>query len=284
MPLLRPAAPTALLLILGALAPAAATAASPGDRLQRALGPRATVSEHRETGRVRFVGTDPGRPLPRPAGVPASAPAADVARAFLARNGAAFGARAGELSVASSHRQGGRTAVRFQQRISGVPVLGGELVVNLDAGGRVLSAGGEALPGADVPSPAVGSAEARESAIDAVAREHGVPASSLDASMPELWLYDAKLLGGPGPDGTTLVWRTAVTGRRDRPADADRRGAGQRRPLDRPDRARQEPRRLRPGRRRVGQLLVRAEPHARALGGSGGDRQRRRRPRLRVRR
>ena len=29
--------------------------------------------------------------------------------------------------------------------------------------------------------------------------------------MPELWLYDAKLLGGPGPDGTTLVWRTAVT-------------------------------------------------------------------------
>ena len=34
----------------------------------------------------------------------------------------------------------------------------------------------------------------------------------LRATSPELWVYDARLLGGPGPQMTRLVWRLEVKG------------------------------------------------------------------------
>jgi len=53
---------------LGAFVPGADALAAPGDRaaaLKRELGPGVRVAEHRETGRVRFVGTTTGEPIPR---------------------------------------------------------------------------------------------------------------------------------------------------------------------------------------------------------------------------
>ena len=101
-----------------------------------------------------------------------------------------------------------------------MPVLGGELVVNLDADGDVLSAGGETLPAGHVAtSPRVGSGTARDTAVAAVSKWHEVSGARLDATMPERWIYDAQLLGGPGPDQPVLTWRVEVVGRGTEPVN-----------------------------------------------------------------
>ncbi|MDP9295022.1 MAG: M4 family metallopeptidase, partial [Actinomycetota bacterium] len=200
--------------------------AAVGDRaaqLKRELGQGVRVAEHRETGMVRFVGTTSGKPIPRPSGLGASAPPRTVARAFFERYGDAFGIRdqASELRVtATGVGTGGHSAVRFQQLAEGVPVLGGELVVNLDAERNVLSASGEALPPAGVAtSPRVGSEAARDAAIAAVAKARGVSAVRLQATLPGLWIYDAGILGGPGPEHPVLVWRLDVKAEDGLPVD-----------------------------------------------------------------
>ena len=239
MPLPRPARPPPFLLILGALAPAAATAASPGDRLQRALGPRATVSEHRETGRVRFVGSAPGRPLPRPRRLaPLRAAPADVARAFLdaqwrARSASATGvSSARDLEPATpGGRHGGALPAAEHE---GVPVLGGELVVNLDARRqRALGRRRGAARRSTCPTPPVGAADARGAAIDG--RRQGRTASPPPRSTPRCPSCGSTTpssLAAPGRPAPRLVWRIDVDGR-SQPIDelvlVDA-SAGQRRP------------------------------------------------------
>ncbi|MGH2653460.1 MAG: M4 family metallopeptidase [Actinomycetota bacterium] len=192
--------------------PAAGAGEPPGSQQ---VPPGAQVASHRETGEVRFMGSAPGRPIARPTSVGASAPSTAIARAFLQRYGRAFGIRdqAKELRVMSTRpAPSGRSVVRFQQVHEGVPVLGGELVVNLDADGDVLSASGEALPGPGISvEPGVTASEARRAAIAAVAGKRGTGAG-LEATTPRLWIYDSRILGGPGLDVPTLVWRMDVRG------------------------------------------------------------------------
>jgi bacillolysin len=203
----------ALSTLLVSAAPAAA-ASQRAAALRRDLGPAVRVAQHRETGAVRFVGAAAGKPIPRPSGVSASAPPAEAARAFLSRHGDAFGLRdqARELRVEAS-RGGARSSVRFQQVDGGVPVIAGELVADLDAQRNVLSVSGETLPDPQVDtSPQLGSAAARDAAIAMVAKGKGVSGARLDAGLPELGIYDARLLGGPGPSEPALVWQIDVKG------------------------------------------------------------------------
>ena len=208
--------------LLGAGGGAAAAGGGQADQ-KRELGPRARVAIQQATGRVRFIGSAPGRPIARPRGVRPSAPPRTIARAFLDRHGGAFGIRdqQRELRVTSSRRTpAGRSVVRFQQEHQGVPVLGGELVVNLDARGNVMSAGGEAL----APrlwrlrrtwrrrSP--GTPRSRPSR-----RVAAWPRTTFDSSVPSLWIYDPEILGGPRLGGPDLVWRTDVKGEDSEPID-----------------------------------------------------------------
>ena len=200
--------------------PAIATASpSAGEKratqLEQRLGFGVTASPHQETNRVRFVGSAPGRPIPRPAGVPASSAPEALARGFLEHYGDSFGVsdQARELALeAVGEAPRGRSSVRFQQRVDGVPVLGGELVVNLDRRGDVLSASGEILPGRP-PSvePSVSSSEAKSTALAAVAKAHDLTPGSLSATTPRLWIYDSRLLGGPGLERPVLTWRLEVS-------------------------------------------------------------------------
>jgi bacillolysin len=212
------------LVLAGTLASGVAPAAA-ADRaadLKRELGPGVRVSEHRGSGLVRFIGTSAGRPIARPRGLSASAAPSTAARAFLGRHGDAFGIRdeARDLRVTKSVRgAAGRSTVRFQQLDDGVPVLGGEFVVSLDADRNVLSASGEALAGDVATAPGIGAAAAREAAVRAVARGEAVSAFQLKAELPELAIYDAGLLGGPGPPRPSLVWRLEVTSRSATPID-----------------------------------------------------------------
>lgn len=212
-----------VLLVAGIAWSGAASAAIPADRvaerLERRLGARAQAQVHRATGRVRFVGTPARRPLARPGGISATAPARTVARAFLAEHGAAFGVRdaAGELTV-ERVIAGPRASrsVRLRQQHDGIPIVGGELIVNVEPDGRVLSAGGEVVPSRaleDVElAPRVPAADAAAAAGAAVARAHGMSRDELTVAPPQLEIYDPRLLGAPGAPGPRLVWRTEVTG------------------------------------------------------------------------
>ena len=157
-----------------------AHASRTSDALKRELGPSVKVAAHAETGQVRFVGAA-ARPIETGA-----ATDREAARAFLARHGDAFGG--GELEVTSSRG----SSVRFQQVLEGVPVLGGELIVNLDSRGRILSASGEPVS----PSRRVTSERERAAARQTASsrrrrRQEEMSAAALHASTPTLWVYDS---------------------------------------------------------------------------------------------
>ena len=190
-------------------------APTPASALAQTLGPSGRLSYHTHTGKVRFVGADPSRPIPRAAGLATDADPEQAARAFLAAYGPAFGlADQGRELTLLRRRQAdrGRAFVRFQQVHQGVPVLGGELIVQLDAARNVVSASGEISPSPQVGVvPAVSADVARQRAIEAIARDHNLDPSALAVSPPELRIYDPALLGAPGPQSPRLVWQTEVT-------------------------------------------------------------------------
>lgn len=184
------------------------------ERISAATGGSARVAYHPHTGRVRFVGTDPARAIPWGSAIAGGAEPEEAARAFLAAYGQLFGVSdpATELRAVLTRRgEGGRSFVRFRQILHGVPVLGGELIVETDPAGNVLSAQGEAVPElpSDIP-PAFDAVAARRVALELTAKHHGVPEAALAVTDPELWFYNPILLG-PGRNETRLVWRLEVT-------------------------------------------------------------------------
>ncbi|MEN9936568.1 MAG: hypothetical protein RLZZ387_3147 [Chloroflexota bacterium] len=218
------AALTLAILLLTTLTPATA-AQSPADtpyapepalltRLKSAAGGQADVYRHAETGAVRFLDLQ-AQPVAVTSSLVAQTPE-QASRAFLARYGQLFGLRdqARELVVKRQTAAHGRSLTRFQQVYQGVPVLGGELIVQTDARRAVVSAGGELLPRLSLAiQPRIQPASAVQEALAVTASVHGADVSNLQSTQPELWIYDPALLGGPGLRVTRLVWRVEITPR-----------------------------------------------------------------------
>ncbi len=221
-----------LLVLLGLSLPAqarpeplAATAAPspgalPGDaellgRLQRASSGSLRLARHAHTGRLRFLGAAPDRPIAQPKHLAASATPEHAARAFLDAFGPLFGtaAQATDLALLSSQLAApGQSVVRFQQRYQGVPILGAELLIHTGPANSVTSVSGELLPVSDLDiQPRVSAATARQHAIAGVAKSYQITAAQLIAAAPALWIYDERILGGRGLERPALVWRTEVT-------------------------------------------------------------------------
>ena len=177
-----------LLVLLGLSLPAqarpeplAATAAPspgalPGDaellgRLQRASSGSLRLARHAHTGRLRFLGAAPDRPIAQPKHLAASATPEHAARAFLDAFGPLFGtaAQATDLALLSSQLAApGQSVVRFQQRYQGVPILGAELLIHTGPANSVTSVSGELLPVSDLDiQPRVSAATARQRASPA---------------------------------------------------------------------------------------------------------------------
>lgn len=175
----------------------------------------ARVSVHRETGSLRFLGVESGRvQAPR---VAAADPEA-AARSHLEAYAPLFGIhdQSAELAVEDVDRPGtrdeGASSVRFRQVVGGVPVLAGELAVQLDAGGGLVSASGETLADPQVElTPLVTAEQAQQTAVEAVAKGHQAEGAQLVASTPQRWIFNPVLIGGPGLDEDRLVWRMEVT-------------------------------------------------------------------------
>jgi Zn-dependent metalloprotease len=184
------------------------------EQLRQQTGDQVRISYHVDTGQVRFIGTDLEHPMLQPDMHAIGATPEQAARQFLTTYGTLFGLgdQAQELAVMrirTADRD--RTFVRFQQVYQGIPVLGGELIVQVDENKNVVSANGEVLPGPKVDViPTIGAEIARQRALEVVTKNHGLNTDALVATEPELWIYNPILLGGPGPRLTRLVWRMEV--------------------------------------------------------------------------
>src|SRR5581483_9143380 len=168
---------------------------------------------HAATGKVRFLSAANGQPLQKANGFAASTPE-QAARAFLGSYGQLFGLRSPdrELTLMQQEQVAGRSFVRFQQVYQGVPIMGGELVVQTNGQRAVMSANGELLPDLQVAvQPSIAAADAVQRAIALVAKHYQVAADQLQTSTPQLWIYDPAILGGPGLPMSRLVWRIDVT-------------------------------------------------------------------------
>ena len=199
----------------------------------------ARLAYHPETRRVRFLSGTPSRPLG--AGLAAivaghrrltTADARSRARRFIDRYGVLFGldSPAQELRVSQARRHAAwpsrrgptrastatgadlsRVVVRLDQVRGGVPVMGGQLLVQVSGWGEVLSVAGEVMPsGADIdPRPRIPVGHAAELARTWLARQAGRPATAVAVRSEGLALYDPRLMGDPfmAPAGVRLVWR-----------------------------------------------------------------------------
>jgi Zn-dependent metalloprotease len=147
----------------------------------------------------------------RPAGITAADTPLEAATAFVEQRPALVDdAEAEELVPAGQvPGAGGTTIVRLAQELHGVPVLGGEIVVTVDARRRVLAADGEVLDGVSPAiGPSISAVQARQLAVNALDKSgHG----GLVASQPPLVIYDTQIVGGPGPFRPALVWDLEVT-------------------------------------------------------------------------
>ena len=206
-----------LLLISGLFPPQALFASTPDtslDSLRAQLDDTTRISYHSGTGKVRFLGAEPSRPIRQSIQTLEIVSPEQAARNFLSTYGLLFGLsdQTQELVVTrenSADRD--RKFVRFQQVHQNIPIFGGEMVVQLNARNEVLSVNGEVLPAIALDvTPQIDSATATQTAIRAAAKWHEVDAASLKATEPALWIYNPVLVG-PDDGETRLVWRIEVT-------------------------------------------------------------------------
>ena len=183
--------------------------------------PDLELAYHAGTGKVRFMRPATGLAIPQPSALVADATPETAALNFLAGYGELFGLRdpVNELTAmktrdlpAESDQAIGRSFVRFQQVYQGIPVMGGELIVQLDSMKDVRSVSGEALPDLALDTiPRLEAESAIQNAKVSIAKLYELEAETLQASAPELWIYNPVLLGGGGVREDSLVWRTTLT-------------------------------------------------------------------------
>ena len=192
----------------GSPAPDAQDAALTAEHEARTQG-TATVVTDPATGGATFIGSRPGRPL-----TGASGDAGAAARSFVDHYGSLLGVADPGTELVESRRtagEGGQTAVRYEQRTKGLPVVAGEVAVQVDGQGQVLSSTGGLSTATDVDTTAVVSAaDASAAALTVASKRSGVSISTLSASTPSLEVYDPQLIGADGPNFVRTVWRTEV--------------------------------------------------------------------------
>jgi Zn-dependent metalloprotease len=188
------------------------------NQLIQQTGGKVRIKIHSKTGNVNYIGVDPANAIRQPSSLGAKPTPEEAARGFLAVYGPLFGLReqARELRIMRTKTsEQGRSSVRFQQVHSGVPIFGGESIVQVDSSKNIISAHSKILSDIDIDTTPAISAEVAEKAaqeilIKTYQNKYTFDVSALQVSKPELWIYNPFLLGR-GKDVTCLVWRMEVT-------------------------------------------------------------------------
>ncbi|HEX3050075.1 MAG TPA: M4 family metallopeptidase, partial [Aggregatilineaceae bacterium] len=168
---------------------------------------------HDQTGYYTFVGIDSAEFNQALPGATAfsGAPTARVALADISKYAGQFGLKDASQELRFNKvSQGINTSFRYQQVYQGIPVVAGELLVNYDGRGRLAAIAGEVSPNLAISTtPTVSVDQAKQTALRMVAAETGIDMADLEASAPELWIYDARLLM-ESDFPAHLVWRLEV--------------------------------------------------------------------------
>ncbi|WP_298514445.1 M4 family metallopeptidase [uncultured Nocardioides sp.] len=164
-------------------------------------------------GDVTFVGTAAGAEIDNPSVRPSTS-VTTAAQAHLSRYGAALGAdRPGTTLVQRQVTPDvtGGDVVHFTQRVGGLPVVGGDVVVSLNADRELRSLASTMSSATRVPSPKV--AETKAAALArAVGASHARAAEAGDIRVTQegRWVLDQAVTGTPAP-GVATVWRFELT-------------------------------------------------------------------------
>ncbi|MDH3374978.1 MAG: M4 family metallopeptidase, partial [Gammaproteobacteria bacterium] len=193
-----------------------ANAAPPNDfseQIADLTAQNARIKIDPRTGAVRLIGAWPQAPLTVPS-------VNEVTRADFAGMEAVkhFGPMFGLTSpdqemrpVGEKTKPRGGSRHRYRQLHKGIPVLTGELLVNLDEYRRLISMSGEISIDLDVDvRPDINRGEARRLARETVAKWYDVHKGRLRTGVPELWIVDPKIMK-PGDRDASLAWRIEVT-------------------------------------------------------------------------
>ncbi len=171
------------------------------------------LSTHNLTGNVRFIGTKPDKPIFQSDNLSTGIGSEAASRTFLSEYGSLFGIKDQLKDLQLMKKQtidSNRSSVRFQQVYNNVPILGAELISQVDRQGNVICVSGEILPDISISiSPEITAAKAQENAITVVEKKYGINSNILNASSPELWIYNP-IIFGMNNDITRLVWRVEV--------------------------------------------------------------------------
>ena len=169
-----------------------------------------------QTRKVSFIEPESGTVLPASAalGISPATPLQDPGMALLKRFGPEFGVKDPERDLSearTNHRPDGRLTVHYQQNYRGVPVIGGELIVNTDVDGALYSMNGEVSPKLLLSTqPTFDPKGAKQIALRAAAKWYQKASEDFLVSEPELWIYDESLLRASSRPAE-LVWRMEVT-------------------------------------------------------------------------
>jgi bacillolysin len=170
-----------------------------------------------ETGKVSFIGPESGRVLPASQALGTFLRPQDPGKALAKRFGPEFGLQNAErdLSEVKSRRGGdGRLMVRYQQQYQGIPVLGGELIVNTNDRGDLYSMNGEVSPDLSLSTqPGIDASQAAELVLAGMAKWYQTQGGDFEVSEPALWIFDESLLQ-PSSRPVELVWRMEATPRK----------------------------------------------------------------------
>ncbi len=171
-----------------------------------------------ETGLVRYMATETGEPLYTPSPAAGEIQSTAIAFDFLNTIGAGFGLSdpENELNLMDAQQdENGREFLRFQQVFQGVPVVGGELIIQLGADGSVLSASGEVAAGLEISTqPVLDGDTARQLALQTVLETYpdlNLTPEQIALSEPELWIYDSILVDTLHVRQQSLTWKIVAT-------------------------------------------------------------------------
>ena len=172
--------------------------------------PQATFDD----GYIRTLNAPEGESFPVSGVVPGDSSA--TARNFIFEQGSVFGVISAsvDFTVKKSKSQNGRNFERFQQTYAGIPVFGGEVIIQLNQDDGVefalsdIMRDTQALDGGSVSTvPTVSGVDAGSLATNLMAAEHaGV---QLTNTVPQLMIYEPAVIGNFG--ASQLVWHTVVT-------------------------------------------------------------------------
>jgi len=105
----------------------------------------------------------------------------------------------------------GRTFVKYQQLYKGIPVLGGEIIVQLSSMKELLAIIGEILPDIDMSIEyLIDSQYAENIAVQRVAQTHSINANELTIKKNELCIYHPDILEISGAHRKFLVWKIII--------------------------------------------------------------------------